>query len=262
MFYVKLRAEVELQRLFDYSKYLFIFAVAMSLVECWLSRKEKRKINFRFLQSDYIIFLSEKILFGLVVFKGFDQFALFENFRFFQFEDGGATVVILLIAYDAFFYFEHFLMHRFRFFWAIHYVHHSGEFFGISLGFRLSWFRHLRRLFFAIPMYILGFPTMSIFLSMLILNYYALFVHSATKIKFPRFVGFLMSPYLHSIHHEKQNTEGFNLGGMTTVWDFIFGTYKDSTTLNPEYGIEGYRFTFNPMANQFKSIISYLFNKK
>ncbi len=243
------------------AKYLIAFAVLVSIIETFFNNHPDKKKNIRYFVSDYILFGIEYFFLNLITIGSILNFANFKNLQFVNWTDSLGTFVIALLAYDAFFYLEHYLMHRTRFLWAFHYVHHSSEYFGMSLGFRLSWFRHLRRIFFAFPLFLLGFSEGILLSAMMFLNLYALFVHSNLKFKFPRLLSWLMSPYLHSIHHEKQNIKGYNLGGMTTIWDRVFKTYKDSTTANAEYGVHGYQFTMNPILNQTKTVFEYFAKK-
>lgn len=240
-------------------KYFLILAFLISIAETFFNNHADKKRNIRYFISDYFLFGVEHLLLNLITIGSLLNFAHFKNWQLFQWPDSITSFIIALFLYDAFFYLEHYLMHRTRFLWSFHYVHHSSEYFGMSLGFRLSWFRHLRRIFFAFPMFLIGFSENILLGAMMFLNLYALFVHSKLKFKMPIFLNWLMSPYLHSIHHEKQNIKGYNLGGMTTIWDRAFKTYKDTTTDRAEYGIHGYQFTLNPISNQIKTIYEYLY---
>ena len=90
--------------------------------------------------------------------------------RLFEIPSNWLTFMCAIILYDFYFYIEHFLMHRIPLLWAIHHVHHSSERYGLSVGFRISWFRSLRRLFFFYPLLLVGFEWKLIWAAMLIIN--------------------------------------------------------------------------------------------
>ena len=216
---------------FNYDSILYFFALplyslglAVAATELFFAEGNS-KSNFAHFISDILNILTEVTLFALLGVSFFSTSAI--EFKIFEFGNGIFTLVAAFFLYDFFFYCEHFLMHRTKFLWSFHQVHHSSSRYGLSLGFRISWFRSLRRLFFFYPMFVIGFDGKVILSAMAIVNAYGFFVHLASKLKFPRWLGFAVSPHLHSIHHEASKTNGVNLGGVLTLWDHAFGTGTD-----------------------------------
>lgn len=227
---------------------IYVVGATASIVEFWLLEQHTKK-NIQLLLSDLILIFLEffvKIYFGIYIFN--QDFST--NYSLFQFNISFLSFFFAFALYDLFFYAEHYLMHRSPFFWTIHYVHHSSERFGLSIGFRLSWFRPIRRFIFFMPLVLFGFHPAVVILAMSIINLWAFLVHTGIKFQFPRYLWFLMSPHLHSIHHEKK-TVSVNLGGLSTVWDYAFKTIQTTAAAHPEYGVENYKVTMNPFKNQF-----------
>ncbi len=234
------------------------FAVVLCFVEFfWL--EEKKADNFKLFASDLII-LAVELSVNIIASFSFVNYGWFQKYSIFNFDINYLTFIASFLLYDLFFYFEHFLMHRWSFFWSLHYVHHSSSRFGLSIGFRLSWMRPVRRMFFMVPMVLIGFHPVLVFFSMSLINIWGFFVHTGTKIKFPKVLFFLMSPYLHSLHHEKR-IQAVNLGGFFTIWDYLFKTIEINSLNELKYGVEGYVPTLNPFKNQFLEIYKFIRSK-
>ena len=231
---------------------IYVFGFLLALLEVIFLVKDSGK--YFFFASNIFIIIFEFIVIAVFKINTFDKNMI--HTPYFEIKFSVYQFCILLILYDLFFYIEHFLMHKLKLLQAIHYVHHSSKVFDLSVGFRLSWFRKIRRLVFFIPLLFIGFDATLIILAMSLVNAYAFFVHSATKIRYPKFLFFLVSPALHSIHHYER-TKLLNIGGMFTVWDHLFNTFEDKLDTFPVFGVKGYVISLNPIKNEIYSLYLY-----
>lgn len=135
---------------------------------------------------------------------------------------------ILFLLEDVFFWLEHFVDHRVRFFWAVHVTHHSSEEFNLSTGFRSSVFMPFYRYLYFIPIALLGFRPMDIFFMYAITQTYGILVHTQSIKKLPRWIeAFLVTPSHHRVHHASNVPYlDKNMGMVLIIWDRMFGTFQ------------------------------------
>jgi sterol desaturase/sphingolipid hydroxylase (fatty acid hydroxylase superfamily) len=133
---------------------------------------------------------------------------------------------ILLIEFAAYW------RHRFEHLpeiWRFHATHHADE--------HLNWFSVLRKhpmskffelLVDTLPVVVLGLPAWCIVGAQLIRSWWSYFNHADV----PWTLGFagrcLISPAAHRLHHIRDEAlMGSNYGNMLTIWDKLFGTWRD-----------------------------------
>ncbi|MGH1366745.1 MAG: sterol desaturase family protein [Calditrichia bacterium] len=166
-----------------------------------------------------------------------------------------AFTIISAMAADLFFYFHHLLMHKVKFLWEFHKVHHSAEVLtplvdyrahpleiltygtakGIGLGAAQAVFNYFTG--GQIHIYtVLG-------LNAIIFVYYVMgysLRHSHVWISYgPIFSKIFISPAQHQIHHSVARKHwDKNMGGAFALWDWMFGTlYVPKEKENLEFGI-------------------------
>ncbi len=227
---------------------IYFLAAALSVVDFLIYEKITIE-NLKSFVADYLNIIVETLFFTLLSLQRFNTSWLPRE-PLFRFEIGYWSLFASFILYDLFFFLEHFLMHKISFLWAFHHVHHSSERFGLSVGFRLSWFRSLRRLYFFFPMVYFGFPPSIVIFSMALINLWGFFVHSASGLKFPKALSWIVSPHTHSLHHERKLKHS-NYGGFLLIWDILFKTAQFESETNKVYGVFNYKMTLNPFSNQF-----------
>jgi sterol desaturase/sphingolipid hydroxylase (fatty acid hydroxylase superfamily) len=147
-----------------------------------------------------------------------------------------ASVVIL----DGAIYLQHVMLHAVPLFWRLHRVHHADLDFDVTTGTRFHPFEILLSMLIKFAVIVLlGPPLVAVVVFEVVLNATSMFNHS--NVRLPAVVDALLrrvvvTPDMHRVHHshldhETNSNFGFNL----SVWDRLFGTYRDQ----PEEGHEG-----------------------
>jgi alkylglycerol monooxygenase len=140
--------------------------------------------------------------------------------------------VVGIVGSDFCYYWYHRAGHRNRVLWAIHGVHHQSERFNVTVAMRQPWFADVYSWPFYALMPLLGVDTTCFFVSVSILSFYALTVHS--QVFHRPGLGILVTPMTHIVHHSR-NRRYFhrNFGAVFTIWDRMFGTHVDVVPEDP-----------------------------
>ena len=152
---------------------------------------------------------------------------------------GLAVVLIELAAY-----WRHRIEHQ-PGLWRFHATHHADE--------ELHWLSVLRKhpvskfleiLIDSLPVLLLGFSAWTIVAAQLIRSWWGYFIHADVPWTLGPAAKILVSPAAHRLHHIRDEAlMGGNYGNMLTLWDRVFGTWRDPAPhLNCATGIaEGTR---------------------
>ncbi|MDD4974738.1 MAG: sterol desaturase family protein [Bacteriovorax sp.] len=135
--------------------------------------------------------------------------------------------IFTFVAVEFMYYWNHWYNHHVNIGWATHIMHHSPTKYNLTLGYRLGITR-----FFSLgwmvflPLILLGFHSEDIALSIGIIFLYQFFIHTELIPKLGRLDKVINTPSSHRVHHSS-NPEHYNtnLGGITLVFDHLFGTY-------------------------------------
>jgi len=168
-----------------------------------------------------------------------------------------ASTLILFLAYEIGYYFDHYIKHRISFLWELHKLHHTADVltpltnfrnhpidslvFGYNLAFFiggatgvLDWLLNRKTEIFAVDGKNILF--------LVFLWTIGHLQHSQFWIPFRGVWGYLvLSPAHHQIHHSDDPKHfNRNLGSVLAVWDWMFGTLEIPTTKNPRltYGVD------------------------
>lgn len=135
--------------------------------------------------------------------------------------------VWLLLGVDFMHYLLHRLSHDCRLFWAVHVNHHSSQQFNFSVGFRSGVLEPFYSFLFFIPLSILGFRTVDIFLVYSITQIWAVLTHTEKIGKLGWLEYLFVTPSHHRVHHAS-NTRYLdkNLGTVFILWDKWLGTFQ------------------------------------
>lgn len=172
------------------------------------------------------------------------------------------SFILCLFFVDFMYYIFHLVHHKIYFFWSLHIVHHSDEKLNLSTAHRISWFEQIYIFIFFIPLVFAGFHPVVIFFAFYVLTEYQFYCHSQ-YIRFPHFLQYLfVTPENHKIHHDQDDRfQSSNFGGVFSVWDRLFNTYKDPTEMKIfRPGVKNYKeenfikYEFNPIIKYFKKI--------
>lgn len=137
-----------------------------------------------------------------------------------------AQLLVCLVLVDLLSYWSHRLRHHPLFF-PLHAVHHSAE--------ELDWLAAARmhpldeivdNVAISVPVLLLG-PAPWVFLVLgPITLLYTLFSHAAVELSLGPLRVLVVSPRFHRLHHAA-DVPGVNYAGMFSLWDRLFGTFRD-----------------------------------
>jgi sterol desaturase/sphingolipid hydroxylase (fatty acid hydroxylase superfamily) len=144
---------------------------------------------------------------------------------------------------DLFDYAFHRLLHRWRWLWLIHSVHHSDPHLDASTGGRFHPAEVVLEVVLKTIIFLaLGIPLWVEGARAVILNPLNLAQHA--NVEYPRWfergLGWLLvTPGIHRIHHSPEMREtNSNFGAVFSFWDRMFGTYLEpDLTREPAYGL-------------------------
>lgn len=158
----------------------------------------------------------------------FSVIVVFYNLVPWRMEFSWWTFLPCYIIFDFCSYWAHNISHRMRFLWATHVAHHSGEHFNLTISFRLSWVQYIK-IFFFVPVALLGFHPVIIFLTNQIAILFQFWVHTEYIGKLHPWVEYVFAtPSNHRVHHGSQEKYiNKNYGATFIIWDRIFGTYQE-----------------------------------
>lgn len=134
-------------------------------------------------------------------------------------------------------YLEHRLYHNVPLLWRVHRVHHSD----VDVDFTTTERHHpleacVATLLLLALVFFLGLPALAIALYILLGSLVALFSHSNVKLGPAidrRLAWLIVTPGVHGIHHSAEPLEtNSNYGLLLTLWDRVFGTYRQDTAVS------------------------------
>ncbi len=167
--------------------------------------------------------------------------------------------LLLFMGADFLFYVMHRCAHGVPLWWAHHSVHHTpnrlslmnADINGVSVpisGLTI----------FFVPLVLVGFPPQAVFKVVLFIMAYQTSVHLEWFPKLGIVDRILVTPSNHRLHHAV-NAEfiNANFGGVTVLYDHIFGTFKDEPRDNSilRYGLTIPEYTYNPFRIFFKGYV-------
>lgn len=152
----------------------------------------------------------------------------------------GLAVVASMLLLDLLIYFQHVMFHAVPAFWRLHRVHHSDLDFDVTTGARFHPIEIILSMLIKFAaIVLLGPPLLAVVLFEIVLNATSMFNHG--NVYLPpwldrRLRWFLVTPDMHRVHHSHLEHEtNSNFGFSLSLWDRLFGTYRDQ----PEDGHAG-----------------------
>ncbi|HRK07406.1 MAG TPA: sterol desaturase family protein [Pseudobdellovibrionaceae bacterium] len=165
---------------------------------------------------------------------------LFRNFSLLKFEWTVADFFLALLLNDFVYYWHHRLMHQTSLLWTVHVVHHQPEHFNLSMGTRLSFFNKALTYWFYLPLAIVGVPPLLMLSAGWTNGLYQAYSHLGSRIGNSWVELLFVTPRTHAFHHAKDlKWRDVHYGGMLTVWDRMFGTWKSPEGDLAAFGVEG-----------------------
>ena len=142
-------------------------------------------------------------------------------------------------------YIPHYIMHKIKWMWKFHMIHHSDTHVDVTTGTRHhpgEWL--VRETFMILGVFVMGMP---VWLYFLYRSVSALFTHfNHANIIVPEWLDkpiswIFVSPNMHKVHHHwKQPFTDSNYGAVLSIWDRLLGTLKSLDPKSIRYGLDRY----------------------
>lgn len=184
-------------------------------------------------------------------------FAAYE-LRLFTIDPAAWWAWVLLIFGDDFcYYWHHRFGHRVRMGWAAHVNHHSSQYFNYSTALRQSWTGPIFKVWFYVPLVLLGFHPLMVITAQAINLLYQFWVHTEMVGRMPRwFEAVMNTPSHHRVHHgANAQYVDKNYGGIFIIWDRLFGSFTPETD-KVYYGLRKEFTSRNPFWIAFHEWVS------
>jgi sterol desaturase/sphingolipid hydroxylase (fatty acid hydroxylase superfamily) len=175
------------------------------------------------------------------------------------------TVIIAVLALDFSSWLVHLVMHKNAFLWKFHTIHHTDNNVDVTTGLR----HHpgdslLRGIFFMLLIFVSGAPMYGVMIYQTLVVIATAFTHA--NVSLPKKLDyvlsfFLVSPNMHKVHHHwKQPFTDSNYGAAFSIWDRMFGTYKELEVKDIKYGLD--RYYPNEEDENFVRLMGHPFKKQ
>ncbi len=215
--------------------------VLLTLCEMWFSYRENRKYYEKRDTLTNIYLTTLAFILNLAV-NSFTFFILnfIYQYRVLQISNIVAYWAVLVVAQDFLYWALHYTGHYCRLFWAIHVTHHSSVHFNFTTGFRSTVFEPLYRVFFYLPLALIGFNAIDILYVYLVTQLYGNMVHTQYNAPLPKWYGYIfVTPSHHRVHHASNIPYlDKNMGMVFIIWDRMFGTFREESLPEPiKYGL-------------------------
>ena len=213
----------------------------LTICEMWFSYRENRKYYEKRDTLTNIYLTTLAFLLNLAI-NGSTLVILNSAYRFRLFQINNAVLYwfVLVVVQDFLYWALHYTGHYCRLFWAIHVTHHSSEHFNFTTGFRSTVFEPLYRVFFYLPLALMGFNAIDILYAYLVTQLYGNLVHTQFNVPLPKWYGWLfVTPSHHRVHHASNIPYlDKNMGMVLILWDRLFGTFRAEDLPEPvKYGL-------------------------
>lgn len=138
--------------------------------------------------------------------------------------------------------------------WAMHSVHHTGATFALPLAGRLSWPLHLVDDLVVLPLALLGFDPVLLYLCLAGSFGVQYLAHAGGVGRLGPLEWLLNTPTHHRTHHHAEGDGAQrNFGAALIVWDRLFGTFHEATAPQ-DIGVPGLPSSSNPWVIQTQGL--------
>ena len=139
----------------------------------------------------------------------------------------GLGIAVGLIIFDFCDYWLHRIEHESAIFWASHVIHHQSKRYNLSVALRQVSTEPILGFVFYLPLAFLGMPPKQLLLTVLVVLFYQIWIHTEHIGKLRGFDYVFNSPSNHRVHHAvNPQYLDKNYGSILMVWDHLFGTYE------------------------------------
>ena len=157
---------------------------------------------------------------------------------------------LLFVLDDVTYYWFHRLNHQVRIFWAGHVSHHSAIKMHYATALRQGVGERIHKYLFWLPLPLLGFDALMIFMMMSINLFYQFWTHTEVFRRFPKPIEWLLNtPSHHRVHHASNPRYlDRNHAGVFILWDRLFGSFSGELDSDPpQYGLTENLSSHRPM---------------
>jgi alkylglycerol monooxygenase len=225
-----------------------IFAL-MIAVEAWAA--SRRNLEFYSTRDAWVniligfISIAFGAFFGLII--GLIYTFLYELSPFKFPSDVWWSWAILFFLDDFAYYWFHRVSHESRLFWNFHVVHHSSNYYNLSVAVRQSWFTGVLHWIFYAPIMLLGFAPWMLLTTHGFNLIYQFWIHTRLIDRLGPIERIFNTPSHHRVHHGVNNLYlDKNYAGVLIIWDRLFGTFVAESE-EPRYGIIKPVISSNPL---------------
>ncbi len=148
--------------------------------------------------------------------------------------------LLLFFMDDFIYYWFHRLNHQVRLFWAGHVNHHSAIKMHYATALRQGVGERIHKYLFWMPLPLLGFDALMVFMMMSINLFYQFWTHTELFKRFPKPIEYIFNtPSHHRVHHASNiRYLDCNHAGVLILWDRLFGSFSEEKDHEPPvYGL-------------------------
>ena len=228
MSFARLISLFEESSFMDYIGYFFLFNTAIILLEIGLDFFTAKERRWKDSRANFFIFMInqvlEKTLVGTI---GVIALMPFHFLTPLSIPMTPWTWVLAVLAADFTYYWMHRIEHEHRILWANHSVHHSSEDYNLTISWRLSIVEPMIEWIFLIPMILIGFSPFQAIVGIIFVAQFQTWIHTERIGKLGWLDWLFNTPSAHRVHHgSNPKYLDKNYGGITMIWDHLFGTYQ------------------------------------
>lgn len=237
-----------IEKLNEIPPYIIIIYIGIfiTLEHFWPHSKDRKNRIRHLLNNSGLLIISTAINFFIsLILIVWVQYVDQNNIGLMNLLNLSATIktFIGVIVLDFTSYFIHRFIHRSKFLWRFHRVHHSEMDMDTSTSFK---FHPLEAVILSpallaeIGLIGISFPAIILYNTILLPIFFIL--HS--NLNYPRWVEKILSPIFatpefHRVHHsDEQKYTDSNYGDIFSIWDKLFGTYQKTDHQNIHYGLK------------------------
>jgi len=157
-------------------------------------------------------------------------------------------IIIAVVVMDFIIYLQHVLVHAVPALWRLHRVHHADLDYDVTTGSRFHPIEIIISMLIKLAtITVLGPAVVAVIIFEVLLNGMAMFNHGNVGLpqkldKLLRFI--IVTPDMHRVHHSVEDDEtNSNFGFNLSVWDRLFGTYREQPRkgqVKMDIGIRGF----------------------
>jgi len=222
-----------------------VIFIGLMVLEAWYLKRKTGQSGYYFKETlaNMVTGASYKIVDGIAIAVFITAFADLVAPYGLQWnpEPSWFSFLVLFVLADFFMYVNHYAMHKFRWFWAVHVTHHSSEHMNLSTALRQNFLNALNGnwLLMWLPLALIGFDKDWILIAIETNLFYQFFMHTEAVGRLGFVEKIFNTPSHHRVHHGS-NPEQIdrNFGGVFIIWDKIFGTFRDESQAGEiKYGV-------------------------